>query len=264
MKKKDEIVEIDILKLAKAVLRNVWAVILAAVIGGAALFGYTYILVDPTYESRALMYVNNTDINLGTDYTISSSGLAAAQELVNTYIVILEARTTINEVIKEAGVDRTYTQLVKMIEAAPVNETEIFEIVVTSTDPKEAEIIANAITKVLPTRIADIVNGSSVRIVDYAVLPSARSGPSYSTNTVLGIIAGIAISVLVIVVREMYDVFIREEEYLTETYGLPVLAAIPHADSSSGGYYKYGGKYSKYSYKSTYYYSSKDKGGKDK
>ena len=107
MKKKEEIVEIDILKLAKAVFRNVWAVVLAAVIGGAALFGYTYILVDPTYESRALMYVNNTDINLGTDYTISSSGLAAAQELVNTYIVILEARTTINEVIKEAGVDRT-------------------------------------------------------------------------------------------------------------------------------------------------------------
>jgi len=268
MKKKDDIVEIDILKLAKAVFRNVWAVILAAVIGGAAVFGYTYFAVDPTYQSKALMYVNNNGINIGSNYTISSSGLAAAQELVKTYIVILEARTTVNEIIKESGVDRTYSQVKGMIEASPVNETEIFEVVVTSTDPEEAELIANAITKVLPNRIADIVDGSSVRIVDYAVLPSGRSGPSYSTNTMLGIIAGIALSVLVIVIREMYDVFIREEEYLTETYGIPVLAAIPHADSSGGGYYKYGkygyGKYSKYSYKSTYYYSSEEKGGKDK
>ena len=268
MKKKDEIVEIDILKLAKAVLRNVWAVILAAIIGGAAVFGYTYFTVDPTYESKALMYVNNTGINIGSNYTISSSGLAAAQELVKTYIVILEARTTVNEIIKEAGVDKTYSQVKGMIEAAPVNETEIFEVVVTSTDPEEAEIIANAITKVLPNRIADVVDGSSVRIVDYAVLPSGRSGPSYSTNTMIGILAGIAISVFIIVIREMYDVFIREEEYLTDTYGIPVLAAIPHADSRSGGYYKYGkygsGKYSKYSYKSTYYYSSEEKGGKDK
>ncbi len=260
MKKREETVEIDILKLVRAVLRNIWAVILAAVIGGAAVFGYTYFTVDPTYQSRALLYVNNRGINVGSDFSISSSGLAAAQELVNTYIVILEARTTLNEVIEYAEVDRSYSEVKGMVEAAPVNETEIFEVVVTSTDPKEAEIIANAITKVLPERIAEVVDGSAVRIVDYAVLPSSRSGPSYTRNAALGVIAGIAASVLVIVIREMYDVFIREEEYLTETYGIPVLAAIPNTAERTQGSYKYG-KYYKYSYKSSYYYSSNEEKG---
>ena len=137
-----------------------------------------------------------------------------------------------------------------MINAAPVNSTEIFEIEVTSTDPDEAERIANAITTVLPKRISEVVDGSSVRIVDYAVKPSARSGPSYTKNTVLGMLAGIVISGLVIVIREMYDVYIREEEYLSETYGIPVLAAIPDTSQRSSG------SYGKYSYKSSYYYGT--------
>lgn len=256
MKKREEAVEIDILKLARAVLKNIWAVILAAVIGGGAAFGYTYVMIEPTYEASALMYVNNSNISVGgASVSISSSSLVAAQELVNTYIVILKARTTINEVIEYADVDKSYSQVKGMLAAAPVNETEIFEVVVTSTDPDEAEKIANAVTKVLPERIADIVDGSNVRIVDYAVRPSSRSGPSYSRNTMLGLLAGIALSGLVIVIREMYDVFIREEEYLTETYDIPVLAAIPDSSDRGAGSYKYS-RYSKYSYKSHYYYAS--------
>ena len=257
MKKREETVEVDILKLARALLKNIWAVILAAVIGGGAAFGYTYFMVEPTYEASALMYVNNNNISVGgASVSISSSSIVAAQELVNTYIVILEARTTLNEVIEYAEVDRSYSQVKSMLKAVPVNETEIFEVVVTSTDPDEAEKIANAVTKVLPERIADIVDGSNVRIVDYAVRPSARSGPSYSRNTMLGLIAGIAVSALAIIIQEMYDVFIREEEYLTETYDIPVLAAIPNSDDGGSGSYKY----SKYSYKSQYYYSSEENG----
>ena len=253
MKRKEEAVEVDILKLARAVLKNIWAVILAAVIGGGAAFGYTYVMVEPTYEASALMYVNNNNISVGgANVSISSSSLVAAQELVNTYIVILKARTTINEIIEYADIDKSYIEVRDMLAATPINETEIFEVVVTSTDPDEAERIANAVTKVLPERIADFVDGSNVRIVDYAVRPSARSGPSYSKNTMLGLLAGIVISGLVIIISEMYDVFIREEEYLTETYNIPVLAAIPDSSGGSSGSYRY----SKYSYKSQYYYSS--------
>ncbi|MBE6715283.1 MAG: hypothetical protein E7575_08465 [Ruminococcaceae bacterium] len=273
MKKKEEVVEIDILKLARAVLRNIWAVILAAVIGASSLFGYTYFMVEPTYQSSALLYVNNNNgINVNADFNFTSSGLAAAQALVNTYVVILNARTTINEVVEYAGLEEKYSAgaVRGMIAAAPVNETEIFEVVVTCTDPKDAKRIAEAITKVLPERIADIVDGSSVRIVDYAVTPSARSGPSYTRNAMIGMIIGMVISVLVIAIREMYDVFIREEEYLSETYGIPVLAAIPNTAEGSGGSYKYsyskyGGKYGyRYSYQSSSYDTTQKKGEKSK
>mgnify|MGYP003293701893 CR=1 FL=1 len=105
-------------------------------------------------------------------------------------------------------------------------------------------------TNIPPHNLSEVVDGSSVRIVDYAVKPSTRSGPSYTKNTVLGMLVGIVVSGLVIVIREMYDVSIREEEYLSETYGIPVLAAIPDTSQRSSG------SYSKYSYKSSYYYGT--------
>lgn len=239
MKKTDEIIEIDILRLVKAVWQKIWAVILAAVIFGCATLGLTYLFVEPTYEARTLLYVNNSSFSVGnTSFNISTSSLSAAQELVNTYIVILKARTSLNEIIEYAELDRSYIELQDMISAAPVNSTEIFEVVVTSTDPAESERIANAIATLLPKRIAEIVDGSSVRVVDYAIVPTSRSGPSYAKNAFIGMIIGILISVAIIVIRELFDVFVREEQYLSQTYPYPILAAIPNMrNSKSNSYY---------------------------
>lgn len=243
MKKTDEIIEIDILRLAKAVMQKIWAVILAAVVFGSALFGFTYVFIEPEYEARTLLYVNNSNFSVGnTSFNISTSTLSAAQELVNTYIVILKARTSLNEIIDYAQLDRSYTELQSMISAAPVNSTEIFEVVVTSTDPVESEKIANAIATLLPKRIAEIVDGSSVRVVDYAIVPTSRSGPSYAKNTFIGVILGIFLSVAIIVLKELFDVFVREEQYLTQTYPYPILAAIPNMKNS-----KSSSSYSSYS-----------------
>ena len=57
-----------------------------------------------------------------------------------------------------------------MITASAVNGTEIFEIVVTNPDNQKAELIANTIADVLPKKIANIVEGSSVRIVDLSLI----------------------------------------------------------------------------------------------
>ncbi len=239
MKKSEEFIEIDLLRLFKSVLQKIWAVILSAVIFGAATFGFTYLLIEPTYEARTLLYVNNSSFSVGnTSFNISTSSLSAAQELVNTYIVILKARTSLNEIIEYADIDRSYLELKDMISAAPVNSTEIFEVVVTSTNPAESEKIANAIATLLPKRIAEIVDGSSVRVVDYAIVPTSRSGPSYAKNTFIGIIIGIVISVAIIILRDLFDVFVREEQYLSQTYPYPILAAIPNMrNTKPSGYY---------------------------
>lgn len=240
-KKNKSYVEVDFLKILKSIKDRLWTVILVAVIGAVCAFGITYMFIDPTYQASTLLYVNNSDFSVGSsNFSISSSTLTAAQELVDTYIVILETRTTLDDVIDYANVDYSYKELKEMISAAPVNSTEIFEIVVTSKSPKEAEVIANAIAKILPTRISEIVDGSSVRIVDYAVTPSSRSGPSYVGNALIGFIVGAMIIILIIVINEVFDVVVRDEEYLSDNFDIPILAAIPDMHSSkSNGYYYY-------------------------
>ena len=245
MAERNETMEIDLRELLGVLLHRIWLIALTAVAGGVIALAYTYFMISPLYKSSALMYVNNSDISLGsTSFSISSADLSAAQKLVNTYVVILKSRTALNEVIEKADLSYTYDQLKGMISASSVNSTEVFEIVVTSKSPTEAELIANTIANVLPGKIADIVSGSDVRIVDYAVVPSHRSSPSYTRNTAIGILLGIVICAAALILVYLFDENIHSEDYLTQYYpDIPLLSVIPDMTTSrqrSGYGYGYG------------------------
>ena len=236
--------EIDLLKLFKALWKKIWVIILAAVIGGGVMLAYTKIMITPLYKSSAMMYVNNSDLSVGNT-KISLSDLNAAQSLVDTYAVILKTRGTLEEVIEQAKLPYTYEQLNDMVTVGAVNETEIFSITVTSADPEEATKIANTIVEVLPERIADIMDGSDVRTVDFAVVPSVKASPNTTKNMMLGIIAGIVLACAVIVIIELMDTKIHSEDYLLTQYpDIPLLAVIPDMDKKTGkrNYYYYENK----------------------
>lgn len=240
METNKEYVGFDLFRLFGALWHRAWAILLAIVLAGGAAFAYASFFITPRYESKALMYVNNSSFSMGsTSFSISTSELSAAQSLVATYTVILKTRTTLETVIEAAGIDATYEELAGMISASAVNGTEIFEIAVTSEDPKEAELLANTIAQILPERISDIVEGSSVRLVDYAVVPSTKASPNITLYTAVGILVGLAISCILILVAEMKDDLIHSEDYLLQAYeGVPLLAVIPDLRiRSSGGYY---------------------------
>lgn len=232
--------EIDLLHLLKVLWHRAWAVVLAMLLCGGSVFAYTYYLITPLYQSSALMYVNNSSITVGST-SVSLADLSASQSLVETYIVILKTRLTLNEVIEQAEVDYSYEELVKMIDASPVNETEIFEITVTSPDPSEAEKIANTIVKVLPEKISEIMDGSSVRTVDFAVRPNQKSSPNFTQNVALGLIVGFVLSCSVLILLDLLDEQIRDEEYLSQAYGLPVLAVVPDLAARDASPYDSGG-----------------------
>lgn len=246
---KNDNMEIDLLHMLKMLWHRAWAIVLAMLLCGGAAFAYTYYLVTPLYQASALLYVNNSSITVGST-SVSLSDLSASKTLVDTYIVILKTRLTLNEVIEQAELEYTYEDLRDMISASPVNSTEIFEITVTSPSPAEAERVANTIVRVLPEKISEIMDGSSVRTVDYAVQPAEKSSPSITRNVALGLVAGMVLSCGAIILLDILDEQIRDEEYLTQTYALPVLAAVPDLLKS--------GEASKYGYGS--YYAAARKG----
>ncbi len=231
----EEDLEIDLLKLVKALWRKAWLIILAAVLCGSLVLGYTYFYVDPLYESKAQMYVNNSSLSFdSTALNITSGDITAAKSLVATYIVILKSRQVLEEIIRKGQLDLTYEELVGMITAAPVSSTEVFEVVVTDTDPYRAEKIANIIAGILPEKISNIVEGSSVKIVDYAVVPAAKSGPSLRKNALIGALVGFVLASGMIIFRELSDTVIRDDNYLITNYGdIPLLAIVPDLDSAT-------------------------------
>ena len=242
---------IDLLELAKALWKNILIIALVAVLVGFMAFGYTAFMVKPQYQATASLYVNNSSFSLGaTSFSISSADLSASNSLVSVYIYILQSRTTMEDVIKEADLSYTPEELSKMVSAKGVSSTGAFEVTVTSNNPAEAELIANTIAQILPDRISEIVDGSSVRIVDYAVTPSHRAGPSMVKNTAVGILAGGFLAAAVVILRFLLDdrskVMIKSADELREMYpDIQVLAMIPDmrvSEKKSGYYSSYYGQ----------------------
>jgi len=237
MKKDSEYIEIDLGRLFRALKKKLWVMIIAALCCGAVGFSYARFLVVPTYDASALMYVNNNAFSLGQTISLSNSDLTASQSLVSTYIVIMKTRTTLDEVIEQANLDYTYEELYQMISASTRSGTAVFSITARSTDPIEAAKIANTVAEVLPERINTILEGSSARVVDYAVVPRKKSAPNITSYAMIGLFVGLFISALLIVVLELMNDSIRNAEMLPDSETIPVLGEIPNlrgTDDSEG------------------------------
>ena len=237
---RNEEIEIDLSRLFGALLKKAWLIGVVAVLCAVLTLVYTVFFIAPKYESAAMFYVNNSGLDVGIDSIISASDISASKDLVNSYIVILNTRETLNDVIDYAGVDRTYGEVRAMISASAVNDTEIFRVVVTCEDPEEAEKIADAISYILPKRISSIIDGTSAKVVESAVLPTGASSPNYTKNTLLGFVLGLVIMAGVIVVLELMDITIRTEEDITQNCKHPILASVPDMTASGKGGASYG------------------------
>lgn len=241
--------QFDIGEMLRELWRNILAIILAAAIGGAAMFGWTFFMVKPQYSATATLYVNRSSFSLGGANFSITSGLST-DTLVDLYMLIIRSRTTLEEVIDEAGLNMSSGALRGMISTTD-SGSGAFNITVTSSDPVQAELIANTIAKILPDRIANIIDGSSVRIIDYAIIPSSRSSPDYINSTVKGVLAGAAVCVALILLRyylvQRSDSAVRSADELKQLFpDYAILASIPdmRVNGKDGYYYSsyYGNK----------------------
>lgn len=218
--------EIDLQKLLMAYLSKWW------LIGGAALaailvsFYITANLITPMYQAKVTVYVNNSASGQQIEY-ISNSNLATSQRLVNTYINIIESDTVLEKVAEASDMEITAEQIRKIMSAEQVDDTELFEVVITHADPKLAAHLANAVAEVAPGEIETFVEGSSTKIIDYAKVPDAPHSPSRSRNCILGGMIGVVLALAYLTVAFLLDVRIKDEEDLSALFDVPVLAQIP-------------------------------------
>ncbi len=217
--------EINLWELFRVLAKRAWIIVLSAVVCAGFFFLYTVNFVAPQYEARVTMYVNNNSNQEGN--SVSSNDLSAAVRLVNTYINIIKSDRVLDRVISETGENLSQEALREMISTDPLNETEMFAVVVTSGDPQLSANLANAIADITPGEIAQIIKGSSAEIVDHAKVPTSRSAPSYFQSTALGFLLGALLAVLVIAFTYIFDVSVKSEEDLKQICSVPVLGVIP-------------------------------------
>ena len=121
-KRQNEEIEIDLSRLFGALIKRAWLIGIVAVLCAVLTLVGTVLFVAPKYESSTMFYVNNSSLSLGDmDVSISTGDISASKSLVKTYIVILTARETLNDVIDYAGVDRILWRRSKSLMPLPTS-----------------------------------------------------------------------------------------------------------------------------------------------
>ena len=232
--------EINIQELFYALINRIWLIVLSSVILAISVYIYSSNFITPRYRASVTLYVNNTvqDTN-----EISSSDLATAQRLVDTYVAILAQYSTLEKVAdrveQETGKSISPEEIFNSMNAAAINDTEVFTITVTHTNAKMAMAIANSIADEAPGVIESIVVGSSAKIVNRARMPKAPFAPNNTRNAILGAIAGALLAIAYVIIWILTDVRINSEEDLAIISPAPVLGLIPNFDSDEKAGYSY-------------------------
>lgn len=210
--------------LKKRIIYIILGTLITAVLAGCI----TEFFITPTYTASCTLYVYSNTDRVSTDSSIGQGELTASQQLVNTYIVVLESDFVLDEVAQNLDLNMTASQLRSMVDCAQINETEIFSVTVTSTSPALAADIANAIADVAPDAIVETIKAGGVSVIDYAKVPSAPSSPNFKLNILIGAMVGLVVTFLVFFIRELFDTTVTEEADLEREFeNIPVIGTIP-------------------------------------
>lgn len=182
-------------------------------------------IIQPSYTASVQLYVNPNDKEASS---ANLSELDYAQRVVSTYINFLQTKVFYKQVMEESGLDYTLEEIRSMTRIYVVNNTEIFEINVTTHSPEDSYRLVSVMQDIVPGLIKNIKNTTEITVVDPAVLPVSPSGPNTIRNSLIGGVLGFALSVAAVFVWEIIDINVKNQEDLTKRYSLPVLGNIPN------------------------------------
>lgn len=225
--------EVDLGKIFYMLKKRILYIILGTLITAVLAGCITEFFISPKYSTACTMYVYSNADRVSTDSSIASGEITASQQLVNTYIVVLESDSVLDGVIKELDLNITASQLRSMISCTQINETEIFRVTVTSENAALAADIANAVADIAPEAIVNTIKAGGVSVIDYAKVPSSPSSPNFIRNIAIGAAVGLAVTFILFFVYELFDTTITAEKDLEREFEIPVLGSIPRLIPSS-------------------------------
>lgn len=207
--------------------KKIWIIFLVAMLGAGGMGAYTYFLVAPEYTAKATFYVTNTDKE---STSISFQDINASKSLVDTYITIIKSNSTLSQVVESLPeYNLTEQKILDIMNISAVNETEIFEVAITCTDPVEARDIVDSIVDIAPKEIVRVIRAGAVSIVDSVELPTTSSWPLVK-HVVWGFAGGAILVMVIIFLVYAVDTKVHDRNILEDSFELPVLGVIPDLD----------------------------------
>ncbi len=221
--------EIDLKEIAIAILDRIWIVISVGIACALLVGIITKVFITPMYTSTTKLYVINKQ---SSENNITYTDLQTGNLLTNDYIIQVKGTKVLSQVISELNLTDTEDELASRITVSNPENSRFIVISVSDKDPVVAQQIASCVAKVSSDVVKEVMDLEKVNVAEEANLPLEESSPNLKKNVLLGGVAGVFVSLLLIVVFYLLNDRIRTPEDVKRYLGLNTLGQIPVLENS--------------------------------
>ncbi|WP_342610532.1 YveK family protein [Staphylococcus hsinchuensis] len=213
---------VDLTKILKMLKNNLKLLIILPLIFLLISAIISFFFIDNKYQATTQVLVNEKE----KDPKMMAQEVQSNIQLVNTYSEIVKSPRIINKVSEKLDNKYTSKELESMLSVNNQAETQLLNINITSKDKKESEKIANAYANVFSKEVPKIMSVDNVSILSHADGTSKQVEPKTIINLALGIFIGLALALLIIGFKALFDKRIKNEEDVERLLDIPVLGSI--------------------------------------
>lgn len=233
---------VDIRRLAYILKQKIWLILLFGVIFSSVAGAVTLFLIPASYKASAQLIVQSnsaesTTSNLQND--INGNVL-----LINTYKDMILGDLVLEDVSSVLQNDYQYSlnteNLLSKLSVEQSQNSQMFKIVAEAGSPIEATRIANTTAEIFQSTAQDVLDVNKVTITSNAKVPKEPDSPNLKLNILIGLLVGVFGGIGLILLFECFDKTIKDEEFVNQELGLPLLGQVYQLnkkDLSENGYF---------------------------
>lgn len=262
----NEEVTVDLRRLFILIRKHIISILIWMIGLGLIAYGVSEYVLVPKYTASTQLLVNRkstdanqayanqqADVNAVTTYKdiiTSNVILKGASKYLANPVTLVKKATPAKKAVYRTEDDGTRTLVKKAVKAKPAvykregksysispselasavsvtttTSSQVFTLSATAETPAKAQAIANAVAKEFKEQIPKIMDVNNVTIVAEAAKGS-QSYPNVKMITVVGVLAGLVISLLIIIIKDLSDTTVREDSFMTNELGLTNLGEI--------------------------------------
>lgn len=262
----NEEVTIDLRRLFILIRKHIISILIWMIGLGLIAYGVSEYVLVPKYTASTQLLVNRkstdanqayanqqADINAVTTYKdiiTSNVILKGASKYLANPVTLVKKATPAKKAVYRTNDDGTRTLVKKAVKAKPAvykresksysvsaselasavsvtttTSSQVLTLSATAETPAKAQAIANAVAKEFKKQIPKIMDVNNVTIVAEAP-KGTKSFPKVSLITAIGVLAGLVVSLLIIIIKDLSDTTVRDDSFMTNELGLTNLGEI--------------------------------------
>ncbi|WP_285835587.1 polysaccharide biosynthesis tyrosine autokinase [Pseudarthrobacter sp. NCCP-2145] len=219
----------DLSDLLRMVRRS-WIIIASLSLLGLLSGATLTVMTKPTYTAETELFVA---IQGSGSIQELQQGNTFSQARVQSYVQTVGTAIVLQPAIDALGLDLSPEQLSGRVQATSDPDTVLIKISVSDRSPVQAAATAQAVANSLVDAVDTLERAKSgdaspvgLSVIQPATAPVSPSAPNSRLNLSLGLLSGLALGLVVTVLRSTLDTRIRGEADIRESTDAPILGGI--------------------------------------